>query len=160
MYIVYNIYILQTALPLPKREFALGDNAGPDLSALSAEKSFVYRKVSAACQPVEESSTSSNLTSSFIFNEKGSVHISFTREEVLAYNNKHIPYISQTSYKHMYVLSSSLSVRKRCCWCCGRDRMPHCSSISCPSTTSQSSLDLSDDYHEHNPLHMYVCMYL
>eukprot|EP01036_Dinobryon_divergens_P025029 gene25029-33539_t len=65
-------------LPLPKREFAIGDNSGPDLSALNAEQSFVYRKVSAA---VEENSEGDRLTSSFIFNEKGSVHISFTREE-------------------------------------------------------------------------------
>jgi hypothetical protein len=82
--------ILQT-LPLPKREFALGDNSGPDLSALNAEKSFVYRKVSAAFQPVEENSNcckgDDRISSSFIFNEKGSVHISFTREEVLSIYN-------------------------------------------------------------------------
>ena len=59
----------------------MDDDAGPDLSGIRAEQSFSYRKVSAAAQ-VDDSNEEETLSSSFIFNEKGSIHISFTREEV------------------------------------------------------------------------------
>lgn len=72
-------------IPPQKRDFPANDNIGPDLSQISADNSFSY-----GC--VEASKDGVDLSKSFIINEKGSVHITFTRNEVSRVNfqNFHI----------------------------------------------------------------------
>lgn len=75
--ISYRSSLLQG--PAPKRNFTKDDKEGPNLKGigLSSEEAFEYRRT-----PAISDTSSQEVGDRLIINEKGSIHITFTKEEV------------------------------------------------------------------------------